>query len=669
VGCSLQVHVSAGKVAFISPDPKGSSNLGHSCVKGRFAHQFVHSKERLTSPLIKENGVFKKVGWEEALKLVADRFKATRKKYGPEAFAAISSSRCSNEENYLMQKFTRSVMGTNSVDNCSRVCHSPSAFGLNKSLGTGAGTNSFEDLDVTDCIFLIGANPTEAHPVAGARLKQAVLRGAKLIVADPRNIELARYANVHLALKPGSNVALVNALGHVLLEEKLFDKDFIEAHTEGFREIRTFLKDYSPEKIAEITGLNPEDIRRAAHIYGKSPRAMICWGLGVTEAGHGSNTVFALINMALMTGNFGRPGTGANPFRGQNNVQGASDVGTLPNVFSDYRSVTDPVARREHETVWGVSLPEQPGYTIPEMMDAAVAGKLKAMWIVAEDVAQSDPNTEHILSALENLEFLVVQDIFMCETAHYADVVLPGGSYLEKEGTFVNSDRRIQRVRRAIAPLEGTRPDADIIVQVAEKMGHDMGFGSHPDAAKVMDELAFLSPNWRGVNYQRLEEKGFLQWPCKNLDDPGSSIVHRDGKFISGKGKFMTTPWQRPGELPDEDYPFFLTTGRQLFHYNVGTMTRRTDVAKLTAGKKETLRLHPKDAKKLDIKTGDQVAVISRRGQVQVAAEVTRATNPGTFYMTFHFPETRTNILVGAATDEFTGCPEYKVVAVQVKKL
>ncbi len=672
VGCALDVHVKDGQVVSIEPNRQGSANIGHTCVKGRFAHQFAHSDDRLRTPLIKENGAFREASWDEALDLVARRLREILDAHGPDSVAVISSSRCTNEENYLMQKLARVVMGTNSIDNCSRVCHSPSAYALGRALGTGAGTNPFEDVFHSDVLMIVGANPTEAHPVFGARIKQAVLGGCRLIVLDPRNTELSRLSHIHLPLRPGSNVAVINAMQHVLIEEGLVKPAFIAAHTEGFDAVKQSLEGCTPEWAETISGVAADSIRAAARLYASGSAAQILWGLGVTEAGHGSNAAFGLINMALMTGNIGRPGTGTSPIRGQNNVQGASDVGALPNVFSDYRPVTDPAARAEHAAVWGVEPPTNTGLRIPDMFDAAHAGTLKAMYLLAEDVAQSDPNTHHVIGALEKLEFLVVQEIFMNPTAQLADVVLPGTTFLEKDGTFVNSDRRIQRVRRAIAPLEGVRVDADIVHEVARRMGSDLGFlgeDGHVDASKVMDELAHLTPNWRGVSYARLEERGFLQWPCTSDEHPGTDIVHRDGQFLRGKAAFTPTPWQDPGELPDADYPFMLTTGRQLFHYNVGTMTRRTDLVKLHRAKEETLRIHPADARRAGIEDGDRVEIESRRGKVAVRAEVTKATNKGTVFMTFHFPESRTNLLIGDAADEFTGCPEYKVCAVRLRKV
>jgi formate dehydrogenase major subunit len=671
VGCTLDVHTQGDLVTMITPNPKGSANHGHACVKGRFAHEYARSPERLHSPLIrKDDGTFREASWDEALDFVATSLTRIVGEHGPGAFAGISSSRCTNEENYLFQKFVRTVIGTNSVDNCSRVCHSPSAYGLRVALGTGAGTNSFEDIEHTQCVMLVGANPTEAHPVYGARIRQAVLAGAKLIVLDPRETELAKLADIHMALNPGSNVAVVNALQHVLLEEGLVDEKFIADHTEGFATYREEMKSQTPEWAEKISGAPAAQIREAARLFASVDRALILWGLGVTEAGHGSNTVFGLVNIGLMTGNMGRLGTGTNPIRGQNNVQGASDMGSLPNSFTDYRPVTDPIARAEHRTVWGKEPPSDKGLRIPDMFDACHSGRLKAAWMTAEDVVQSDPNTEHVVGALEKLELLIVQEIFMSETAKLAHVVLPGVTHLEKNGTFVNSDRRIQRVRAAIPPLEGTIPDGDIYQLVAERMGADLGFGSPPDPAKVMDEIALLSPLWRGVSYARLEEPAsYLQWPCTSADHPGTAIVHENGEFLRGKGLFTATPWQPPAELPDAEYPLFLTTGRQLFHYNVGTQTRRTAVVELTKADKERVRIHPKDARHLDIRHGEIVKVVSRRGTVEVEAEVTRATKPGTVFMTFHFPETRTNLLLSSAADEYTGCPEYKVSAVRLEKL
>lgn len=674
VGCSLNVNMKDDEIINIRPNVEGSANIGHTCVKGRFAHQFGRSKDRLTSPLIRDGeGNFREASWDEALDLVAARLMEIRDKYGPSSFAAISSSRCTNEENFMMSKLTRAIMGTNNIDNCSRVCHSPSAFGLKVALGTGAGTASFQDVARSDLIMIVGANPTEAHPVFGSRIKQAVLKGAKLIVLDPRNTELAMLSDLHLPLRPGSNVAIINAMQHVIVKENLINEDFIAQFSEGFEELEADLDKYTPEWASEISGVDADLIRQAAHMYAEANAAQILWGLGVTEAGHGSNTVFGIINLAVMTGNIGRPGTGTSPIRGQNNVQGASDVGALPDVFSDYRKTDDPQARADHLRVWGVEPPSDQGLRIPEMFDAAHEGKLKAMFVFAEDIAQSDPDTAHVIGALESLEFLVVEDIFMCETAKYADVVLPGSTFLEKDGTFTNSDRRIQRVRQVVPPPEGVMVDGDVINSIARRMGYDLGFDDGPgtsiDPSRIMDEIASLTPLWAGVSFDRLEELGFIQWPCYDHEHPGTDIVHRDGQFLRGKAQFTVTPWQEAEDLPDDEFPLYLTTGRMLFHYNVGTQTRRTNISRLDKAKEEKVRIHPKDARRLGIGDQEVVDVVSRRGRVRVKAEVTKATNPGTVFMTFHYPETRTNILVGQGKDEFTSCPEYKVSAVRIEKV
>ena len=673
VGCTLDVHTKDGAVVNIEPNADGSANRGHACVKGRFAHQYTRSGDRLRSPLIRQaDGTFREASWDEALGLIATEFARVRDTHGPMAFGAISSSRCTNEENFAMQKFARVVMRTNTVDNCSRVCHSPSAYALRNALGAGAGTNSFQCVETSDLLMVVGANSTEAHPVFGSRIKRAALAGATLIVLDPRNIELARMADAHLPLRPGSNVAVINAMQHVLIHEGLVDAEFIAAHSEGYDALRAELAEYTPEWAAPISGVDPDAIRDAARMYGGASCAQILWGLGVTEAGHGSNAAFGLINMAVMTGNMGREGAGASPIRGQNNVQGASDVGALPHVVSDYRPIGDATTRAAHREAWGVDLPEAEGLRIPDMLDAAHSGHLKAMYVMAEDIAQSDPHVAHVIGALERLEFLVVQEIFMTPTAELADVVLPGAAFLEKDGSFVNSDRRIQRVRKAVDPPGEALADGDIINAVARRMGHDLGFDDGPGApvepSRIMAEIAALSPKWGGVSYERIEEIGFLQWPCEDINHPGTEIMHRDGAFLSGKAALTPTPWQEPGELPDHEYPLMLTTGRQLFHYNVGSMTRRTDVTQLSKAERETVRIHPKDAGRLGVDHGEVVSVVSRRGSVLVPVEVTRATNPGVVFMTFHWPETRTNILVGSAVDEYTGCPEYKVAAVRIER-
>ena len=674
VGCGLIAAIKDGEVIRMEPDPGCASNRGHSCVKGRFGFGFANHPQRLTTPLIRDKeGQYQPASWAEALELIAEKLTTIREQFGPHAFGAVSSSRCTNEENYLLQKFTRMVMQTNSVDNCARVCHSPSAFALGAALGTGAGTNSFEDVELSDVLLLVGANPTAAHPVLGSRIKQAILGRCKLIVIDPRNTELAQLADIHLALLPGSNMAVINAMQHVIIKENLINKQFIADHCENFSQAEEAVKNATPEWAAKHSGVPADLIIKAARLYAAGAASQILWGLGITESCHGTMAAHGLINLALMTGNLGRPGTGSSPIRGQNNVQGACDMGALPNVFSDYRSIHDAAAREEHKQVWGCELPGEMGMKIPEMLAGARHGSLKAMLIMAQDLAQSDPDTANVIAALQNLAFLVVQDIFFSETAAYADVVLPGASFLEKEGTFVNSDRRIQRVRKAINSPGESKSDGDIINLIARSMGHDLnaddGAQTSINPDKIMREISKLSPNWGGISYNRLEENGFIQWPAPHSDHPGTAIVHKDGAFIRGRGLFTATPWQAPATTTNQTYPFMLTTGRSLFHYNVGTMTRRTDISRLQPAQEEKVHIHPDDAESLGIKNGQMVRVSSPQGSLPVRCLLTTTTNPGMVFMTFHFPESRTNILIGQESDSYTSCPEYKVVAVAIEAL
>ncbi len=673
VGCKLRVGVKDDRIVRMEPDPTGSANRGHACVKGRFGFHFINAPDRLRAPLIRGvDGRFRESGWEEAITLIARRFGEIRDRHGGAALGVVSSARCTNEENFLLQKLARVVFRSNNIDNCARVCHSPSAFALGAALGTGAGTNSFEDIDRSDVLMVVGANPTEAHPVLGARIKRAVGNGCRLIVIDPRNTELARLADIHLPLRPGSNVAVINAMQSLLIEEGLQDAAFIRDHAEGFETLKTSLRGSTVDWAADISGVPAGEIRRAVRLYAAGARAQILWGLGITEACQGTVAAFGLINLAVMTGNLGREGTGASPIRGQNNVQGACDMGALPNVFSDYQPVTDESIRQRHRRVWGEEPPAAVGLKMPEMLTAARADRLKGLYLVAQDPAQSDPDSGGVVAALKGLDFLVVQELFMTESARLADVVLPAASFLEKSGTFVNSDRRIQRLRPALEPPAAALTDGDIGNRLARAMGVDLGFDAGPgtpaDPAKIMSEIATLTPNWGGVDYQRLETLGFLQWPCPHPDHPGTDIVHRDGKFLRGRARLTPTPWRGVMPARDADYPFMLTTGRILFHYNVGTMTRRTPIIQLDGAGEERVRIHPADAAALAIRSGDRETLTSRQGSVSVPAEVSDLTNPGLLFMAFHFPETRTNLLVGEAADEYTACPEYKVTPVRLKK-
>jgi len=661
VGCRLEAHARGGKIAAISPALDGPANLGHTCVKGRFAHQFTRSRERLTAPLIKENGEFRVATWEEAIDRVASELLRIKGQHGPDAIAGLASSRATNEDCFVMSRLMRAAIGTNNLDNCSRVCHSPTSYALRKSFGLSGATGSFADIDRADAAIIIGANPTAAHPVAGARIKQAALRGMKLVTIDPRRIELAEYGVLHLAPRPGTNAAVMLGLAHVVQRDGLIDRAFIESRTEGFEAASALMEDYTPADVERISGVPAADIERAAHIYAEAGEACLIWGLGVTEHKYGSEVVQLICNLALMTGKVGRPGSALLPLRGQNNVQGSSDMGALPDTYSDYRPVSDEATARAFEERWGVPLSREKGYTIPQMFDAAVAGDLKAMYIFGEDPAQTDPNTSHVIEALESLEFLVCQDIFETETTKYADVILPAAAFLEKQGTFTNAERRVQLVMPAIDPPGGAKTDFEILTTVSKALGHDMGYSDPED---VLAEIAALTPSFAGITYERLGRTG-LQWPVA-ADGTDSPILYRERfELPGGKGRFATLPYRPPGSEATEEFPLILVTGRRLEHYNAGTMTRRTANIELLPN--EVLEIHPDDAARLWISDGDLVSVRSPYGRIEVEARVTDRIEPGNVFTAFHFPEVRTNLLIGPSADVNTSCPEYKVMAVDVR--
>jgi formate dehydrogenase alpha subunit len=661
VGCRLEAHARDGRIVSISPAADGPANLGHTCLKGRFAHQFSRSRERLTAPLIKENGGFRVATWDEALQRISSELNRIKGQYGPDAIAGLASSRATNEDCYAMQRLMRAAIGTNNIDNCSRVCHSPTSFALRKSFGLSGATGSFRDIDHADAAIIIGANPTEGHPVVGARIKQATLRGLKLVTIDPRRIELSDYGVLHLAPRPGTNAAVMLGLAHVAVRDGFLDEQFVAERTEGFGEVDALLAHYAPDQVQEITGIPAANIERAAHIYAEAENASILWGLGVTEHKYGSEVVRLICNLAMICGKVGRLGSALLPLRGQNNVQGSSDMGALPDTYTAYRSVADEEVARSFEQAWGVPLSREKGYKVPEMFDAAVEGKLKAMYIFGEDVAQTDPNTAHVIKALEKLEFLVCQDIFETETTKYADVILPASAFLEKDGTFVNAERRFQLVAPAIDPPGGAKPDLEIIQMVSRALGHEMGYA---DSAAVMDEIAALTPEYGGVSHERIGRTG-LQWPVA-ADGTDSPILYSDQFSLpGGKGQFAALPYKEPGDAADDEFPLILVTGRRLQHYNAGTMTRRT--ANLELVDHEWLEIHPSDADRLWISDGQTVSVRSRVGQIDVTAKVTDRIEPGHVFTAFHFPEVRTNVLIGSSVDVNTSCPEYKVVAVDVR--
>lgn len=663
VGCNLNVATKGNEVLSIQAPVDAEVNHAHTCLKGRYAFKFYNHPDRLRKPLIRTNGHFEEATWEEAYDHIVKNLSRIKKEHGGQAMAGISSARCTNEENYLMQKFIRAVMGTNNIDCCARVCHSPTAWGMQKSFGTGAATNSFEDIEHTRCIMVIGANPTEGHPVTGARLKQQVMKGTPLIVIDPRKIEIVPYAKHHLQLRPGTNVALLNMMARYILDEGLVKREFVEKRCENWEAFEAGLRSLDLDELERITGVEKEKVRAAAIEYASAEAAMSFHGLGVTEHQQGAKTVMLIANLAMMTGNIGRPGVGVNPLRGQNNVQGAADMGCQPHQGAGYFEVADPEVHKLYEQFYGVKLSEEPGWKIPQMFDAAIEGKLKALWLMGEDVVQTDPDSEHVKHAMNSLEFLVVQEIFMTETAKFANVILPAASFLEKSGTFTNAERRVQRVNATVKPLEGTKPDGQILCEIIQRFGHPQEDYT-PEG--VLAEVARIVPFFKGATWENLGDNG-KQWPILE-GGKDTQILHQES-FKRGLGKFHFFPWQESTELQNHgsEFPFILTTGRILEHYNCGTMTRRTGNSDIVA--KDELAINPADAAKKNIHTGDKVRLFSARGEVTLPARVTEEVKPGILYTTFHFPEHMVNNVTGSGCDADTLCPEYKVVAADVELL
>ena len=663
VGCNLEVAVKSDEVLSIRA-PQDAVNAGHTCLKGRYAFKFYNHEDRLTSPLIRKNGELTPCSWDEALDFIKDKFESIKSEHGSDAIAGISSARCTNEENYMFQKMIRQLVGTNNIDCCARVCHSPTAWGMQQSFGTGAGTNSTEDIPLADLMIVIGANPTSAHPVTGAKIKQQAMSGAMLIVIDPVRTELARMADHHLQLKPGTNVAVLNMIQYFIVEAGLVDHEFIKERCEGGEEFLEQIINLDVDEMAKISGLDKEDVRAVAIAYASAENAMEFHGLGVTEHSQGTKTVMLISNLAMMTGNLGRPGVGVNPLRGQNNVQGAADMGCQPHHGPGYLWMEQKEVQDFYEDKLGLPTPTTPGRKIPEMFDGAIDGSLKALWIFAEDVVQTDPNTHHVVKAMQGLDLLVVQEIFMSETAKMADVVLPGTTFLEKSGTFTNTERRIQQVNAAVKPLPGTKTDGQIIVEMMRKLGLDQ---PDFDAAEVLKEVASVVSFFEGVTWEGLAASPMgLQWPV-NKKGEDTQILHI-GEFKRGKGKFHYHDWKESEELTKHknEYPFILTTSRELQHYNCATMTRRTSNVQILT--KDVIMLNPRDAKAKDLISGDRATLKSDRGQVTLDVEVTDRVKKGVVRTTFHFPEVLINEVTSGVTDEETKCPEYKIVAVDVLK-
>lgn len=663
VGCNLDVAIKGGKVKSIQAPYDADVNVGHTCLKGRYAFAFYNHPERLRTPLIKKNGEFVEATWDEAYDFIADKLTEIKEKYGPDSIAGVSSARGTNEENYLMQKFIRAVIGTNNIDSCARVCHSPTALGMQKTFGTGAATNSIIDLKFTDCIMVIGANPTSGHPVTGAKLKQHAISGKPTIIIDPRRTELANYATYHLQLRPGTNVAMLNMLLYYIISEGLEAKEFIDARTEGYDEFKANILKLDMDELSTITGVDKELARKAAIAYASAPNAMSFHGLGVTEHSQGTFTVMQIADLAMITGNIGRRGVGVNPLRGQNNVQGAADMGCQPHQGAGYLDVTDPAIHQKYELFYNAKLPNYVGYKIPQMYEAAQKGKLKAMWVIGEDMGQTDPNTHYVVDSLSKLELFVVQELFMTETAKLATVILPAASFLEKSGTFTNGERRIQKVQQVVEPIAGTKSDGQIMVDIMNRMGYKQP--EVYDPSWVLEEVSQIVPFFEGVKWEELGTNG-KQWPVAK-DGKGTEILHTD-TFKRGKGKFVYSDWRESEEIVKngKEYPYIITTNRELEHYNCGAMTRRTPNVEIL--KDDVLLINPADAAKHHIIEGDMVCVESARGKVDIKARITDEVKPGVLSSTFHFPEIMLNNITSSVADSEALCPEYKVVAVNIRK-
>ncbi len=669
VGCSFRAEMRGETVVRMVPYKDGKANHGHSCVKGRFAWGYTTHRERILKPMVRERitDPWRETTWEEAIGRVAGEFRRIRQRDGIGSIGAITSSRCTNEETYLMQKLVRVGFGNNNIDTCARVCHSPTGYGLGTAFGTSAGTNDFDSVNEADVILLIGANPTDAHPVFASQMKRRLRAGAKLIVLDPRRIDLVRTphveASLHLPLRPGSNVAMLDALSHVIVTEGLVDEAYVRGRCEWdqFQDWAAFIAEprNSPEEVETLSGVPAALIREAARLYAAAPNGAIYYGLGVTEHSQGSTAVMALANLAMATGNVGRPGTGVNPLRGQNNVQGSCDMGSFPHEFSDYRHVSDDAVRGSFERLWGVALDREPGLRIPNMLDAAIDGTFRALYIQGEDIVQSDPDTQHITAGLSAMECVVVQDLFLCETANYAHVFLPGSTFLEKDGTFTNAERRINRVRKVMAPRNGYA-DWEITQLIARAMGLEWSI-THP--SEIMDEIAATTPTFAGVSYAKLDALGSVQWPCNEAEPAGTPTMHV-GHFVRGKGRFVVTEYIPTDERTGPRFPLLLTTGRILSQYNVGAQTRRTD--NVIWHEEDRLEIHPHDAEQRGVKDGDWVRLASRAGETTLRARVTDRVAPGVVYTTFHHPATQANVVTTDFSDWATNCPEYKVTAVQV---
>ncbi len=671
VGCSFKAELNGDEVVRMTPWKHGKANRGHSCVKGRFAYGYASHSDRILSPMIRDSidQPWREVSYEEAIDFTSKKLRDIQAKHGQKSIGGITSSRCTNEETYLVQKMIRAVFGNNNTDTCARVCHSPTGYGLKTTFGTSAGTQDFDSVEDTDVVIVIGANPTDGHPVFASRLRKRLRQGAELIVIDPRRIDLLETPHMgkghHLPLRPGTNVAILSAISHVIVTEGLHDEAFIRERCDWdeFSEYAAFISDerHSPEAMQLLTGVDAQALREAARAFARGGNGAIYYGLGVTEHSQGSTTVMAIANLAMMTGNIGRRGVGVNPLRGQNNVQGACDMGSFPHELPGYRHVSDDATRDIFEDLWGVTLDAEPGLRIPNMLDAAVDGTFKGIYIQGEDILQSDPDTHHVAAGLAAMDCVIVQDLFLNETANYAHVFLPGSTFLEKDGTFTNAERRINRVREVMKPKNGYA-DWQVTMLLANAMGANWTY-THP--SQIMDEIAATTPGFANVTYEMLEERGSVQWPCNDNAPDGTPIMHIDG-FVRGKGQFIITEYIATDERTGPRFPLLLTTGRILSQYNVGAQTRRTD--NVVWHDEDLLEIHPQDAENRGIKDGDFVKLASRQGETSLRATITDRVSPGVVYTTFHHPDTQANVITTDFSDWATNCPEYKVTAVQVSQ-
>ena len=661
-GCGLYLHVEHDLITGVSPNRKHPVNHGTLCVKGWNCHEFVQHPDRLRFPLMRDGSAFRHATWDEALGETAARLSEIKNKYGPDAIGILGSAKCTNEDNFALMKFARAAVGTNNVDHCARLCHSSTVGGLAAAFGSGAMTNSIDEIRDARVIFVIGSNTTEQHPMIGMHMLEAKDRGATLIVADPRRTQIAQFSHLHLRQKSGTDVALLNAMMHVIITEGLVDVSFIRQRTENFDDFEQRVMTYTPDIAEQITSVPAGDIRKAARLYASEKRSMLFYSMGITQHITGVDNVRSCANLVMLTAHIGQPMTGLNPLRGQNNVQGACDVGALPDVYSGYQKVSDPAARKKFELAWSRPMPDKPGLTLTEMIDGILTGKIRAMYIMGENPVISDPDSTHVKEALSKLEFLAVQDIFPTDTAEFAHVILPAASFAEKDGTYTNTERRVQKIRRAVPPPGEARPDYEIICGLSKLMGYPMDYrASH----EIMEEIAILTPSYGGVLHHRLDANFGLQWPCPGMDHPGTPYLHRK-KFARGMGAFIPVEFIPPAEPTDRDYPFILTTGRSYFHYHTGTLCRRT--ATLEREEPECLvEINPADAGKLELRSGEPVRIKSRRGSIEVKANITGVVPEGIVFLPFHFREAAANLLTINAVDPNAKIPEFKVCAVAIE--